>query len=73
MSTEAPDGLTSLVFPTFNPGRQLERTWDGLRQFLAEPPRTVEALFVCDGCTDGSDARLAELVAAGPACVRLRA
>lgn len=71
MGTEAPDGLTSLVFPTYNPGRRIERTWDELRQFLAERREPWEVLFVCDGCTDGSDARLAELIAAGPACVRL--
>lgn len=68
---DAHGGLTSLVFPTYNPGSRLERTWEALRQFLAERSEPWEVLFVCDGCTDGSDERLAELIAAGPECVRL--
>src|SRR5262245_16980533 len=31
MGIDAPDGLTSLVFPTYNPGRRIERTWEELR------------------------------------------
>lgn len=71
MAADTPDGLTSLVFPTYNPGPRLERTWDELRLFLAERPERWEVLFVSDGCDDGSDRRLGEWIAAGPACVRM--
>jgi dolichyl-phosphate beta-glucosyltransferase len=53
--------LTSLVFPTYNPGPMLERTWRELMQFLQRAPGSWEVLFVCDGCTDGTPARLATL------------
>lgn len=52
--------VTSLVLPTFNPGRGLEKTCRQLTEFLRQAPRTWEILFVCDGCTDGSERRLAE-------------
>jgi dolichyl-phosphate beta-glucosyltransferase len=75
MRREARDGpqsgLTSLVFPTYNPGPQIERTWEELRHFLSERREAWEVLFVCDGCTDGSDSRLEELIASGPECVHL--
>src|SRR5262249_9593019 len=50
--------LTSLVLPAFNAGRVLDRTCRILTQFLREGPSSWEILFVCDGCTDGSDVRL---------------
>jgi dolichyl-phosphate beta-glucosyltransferase len=53
--------LTSLIFPTYNPGPMLERTWRELMQFLRRAPGNWEVLFVCDGCTDGTPARLATL------------
>src|SRR5438132_10803653 len=53
--------VTSLVFPAYNPGSILERTWRGLVEFLKRAPGEWEVLFVCDGCTDGTPARLAEL------------
>jgi glycosyltransferase involved in cell wall biosynthesis len=52
--------LTSLVLPTYNPGATLERTWFTLKHFLDESCENWEILFVCDGCSDGSPARLAE-------------
>ncbi len=52
--------LTSLVLPTYNPGATLERTWLTLKHFLDEGCENWEILFVCDGCSDGSPARLAE-------------
>src|SRR5688572_6330446 len=50
--------LFSLVFPTYNPGPFLGRTWDEVSQFLERAPGGWEVLFVCDGCTDGTPARL---------------
>jgi dolichyl-phosphate beta-glucosyltransferase len=53
--------FTSLVFPAYNPGPILERTWCELIPFLQRAPGAWEVLFVCDGCTDGTPARLARL------------
>jgi len=53
--------FTSLVFPTYNPGPILERTWRELVGFLKRAPGEWEVLFVCDGCTDGTPDRLAQL------------
>lgn len=53
--------LISLVFPTYNPSAFLDRTWNQVRQFLRAAPGNWEILFVCDGCSDGSPARLQEL------------
>lgn len=53
-------GTFSLVFPTYNPGPALDRTWRQVNDFLAAAPETWEVLFVCDGCTDGTPLRLAE-------------
>jgi dolichyl-phosphate beta-glucosyltransferase len=49
-----------LIFPTYNPGPRLERTWHEVRRFLAGAG-PWEVLFVCDGCTDGTPRRLEEL------------
>lgn len=62
--------LTSLVFPTYNAGALVERTWSAVEQFLHEAPGQWEVLFVCDGCTDGSPERLASLTR--PAGSRVR-
>jgi dolichyl-phosphate beta-glucosyltransferase len=53
--------LTSLVLPAYNPGPLVERTWGEVRDFLRRAPGSWEVLFVCDGCTDGTAERLAEL------------
>jgi glycosyltransferase involved in cell wall biosynthesis len=53
--------LTSLVFPTYNPGPLVERTWREVRAFLHGTAGDWEILFVCDGCSDGSPERLAAL------------
>jgi cellulose synthase/poly-beta-1,6-N-acetylglucosamine synthase-like glycosyltransferase len=50
--------LTSLVFPTYNPGPLLERTCREVADFLQHAPGNWEVWFVCDGCTDGSPERL---------------
>ena len=70
--TQGRDGtLFSLVFPTYNPGANLERTWRRATEFLARAGQSWELLFVCDGCTDGSPQRLAEWIANGPRRVRM--
>lgn len=56
--------MTSLVFPAYNPGPGVERTWAAVRDFLRSRPDPWDVLFVCDGCTDGTDERLADLAAA---------
>ena len=53
--------MTSLVLPAYNPGPLAERTWEAIRQFLAHRPDPWEVLYVCDGCTDGTPERLAQL------------
>jgi dolichyl-phosphate beta-glucosyltransferase len=51
---ERSDALTSLIFPTYNPGSLLERTWSAVIQFLQQSQEAWEVIFVCDGCTDGT-------------------
>jgi glycosyltransferase involved in cell wall biosynthesis len=64
LERKSEKALTSLVFPTYNPGPVLERTWRQLMQFLRRAPGDWEVLFICDGCTDGTPDRLTELVRA---------
>src|SRR5262249_17867838 len=52
--------VTSLIFPTYTAGPVLERTWGEVARFLRDAPGNWEVLFVCDGCTDDSPARLLE-------------
>ncbi|MDB5311270.1 MAG: glycosyl transferase [Gemmataceae bacterium] len=63
--------LTSLVLPAYNPGPLVERTWDAVREFIADRAAESdpwEAVFVLDGCTDGTADRLAQLPGStGPA------
>jgi hypothetical protein len=67
-----PEGpVTSLVFPTYNPGPLIDRTWREVRAFLARAPGKWEVLFVCDGCTDGTAEHLARLVPPAEARVRI--
>lgn len=72
---EEPGGRgswTSLVFPTYNPGPLLERTWKEVANFLKMPvSRNWEILYVCDGCTDGSAERLEMFARSDPARVRV--
>jgi len=63
--------VTSLVSPTYNPGPSVERTWQAVRDFFRARPDPWEALFVCDGCTDGTPERL-ESLAAGANDPRIR-
>jgi hypothetical protein len=54
--------LTSLILPAYNAGVHVERTWHEIKTFLHQAPGDWEVLFVCDGCTDGTSDRLAELI-----------
>jgi dolichyl-phosphate beta-glucosyltransferase len=59
----------SLILPAYNPGPEVERSWRAVSGFLAERAASGaewEALFVLDGCTDGTDERLAELSSGEP-------
>jgi glycosyltransferase involved in cell wall biosynthesis len=62
--------LVSLVFPAYNPGRVIERTWGEVDRFL-QTHANWEILFVCDGCTDGTTERLKKLTWAQAARVRV--
>jgi dolichyl-phosphate beta-glucosyltransferase len=56
--------VISLVLPAFNPGPAIEQTWLTVRQFLnarAGQSDPWEAVFVLDGCTDGTHDRLLQL------------
>lgn len=68
----ARDGtLHSLVFPTYNPGASLEKTWREVTDFLASAADPWEILFICDGCTDGTPGRLAQWIAQQSRPIRL--
>jgi dolichyl-phosphate beta-glucosyltransferase len=51
-------GVISLVLPVYNAGAAVERSWMAVRDFVCSQPEPWEAIVVCDGCTDGSDALL---------------
>jgi dolichyl-phosphate beta-glucosyltransferase len=54
----------SLILPAYNPGPEVEGTWRAVVRFLsdqADAGTEWEAVFVLDGCTDGTDDRLAAL------------
>ena len=56
--------MTSLVLPAYNPGPDVERAWRSVADFVADRCRRGdpwEALFVLDGCTDGTPDRLERL------------
>jgi dolichyl-phosphate beta-glucosyltransferase len=54
-------GLISLVFPAYNPGSLVEKTWQQVQAFRQWAPGHWEFIFVCDGCTDGTAERLGAL------------
>lgn len=56
--------MISLVLPAYNPGPGVEATWRAVAGFLADRARLGdpwEAVFVLDGCTDGTPERLSKL------------
>lgn len=58
LSVALPDDdetLNSLVLPTYNAGGQIHATLETLERFLLRSQRHWEVLFVCDGCTDGTE------------------
>lgn len=63
--------LTSLIFPTYNPGPLIERTWEAVEQFRRQGGVHWEVLFVCDGCTDGTSERLVELTTGAGSGIRI--
>ena len=62
--------VTSLVLPTYNPGPLVGQTWDAVRRFVSERAAVGdpwEAVFVLDGCSDGTDDHLTRLAeSSGP-------
>jgi dolichyl-phosphate beta-glucosyltransferase len=58
--------LVSLVLPAYNPGPSIEGTWRAVRDFVRVRPDPWEAVFVLDGCTDGTADRLAGLASEFP-------
>jgi len=56
--------VTSLVLPAYNPGPAVDRTWDAVVEFVSTRTDPWDALFVCDGCTDGTAERLTRLAEA---------
>lgn len=63
--------VTSLVLPAYNPGPTVDRTWFAVERFVAGRPDPWEAVFVLDGCTDGTPECLAELSASSTAAIRV--
>lgn len=61
-----PPVVFSLVLPTYNPGPKIDRTWRAAGEFVRGRPEPWEVLFVLDGCTDDTPARLDRLAADCP-------
>ena len=57
--------------PAFNPGPLVERTYREVQRFLGQRGPSWEALFVCDGCTDGTAERLAQLNQSDRSAIRI--
>jgi dolichyl-phosphate beta-glucosyltransferase len=64
--------LFSLIFPTYNPGPRLERTWLEVNRFVRTAEASWEILFVCDGCSDGTPQRLEQLAGEAGVAGRVR-
>ena len=58
--------MTSLVLPTYNPGLGIDRSWHTVREFIRKRSESWEAIFVLDGCTDGTLERLKTLASIAP-------
>src|SRR6478672_4348553 len=66
--------MTSLIIPAYNPGPNAVRAWRAVGTFLAERASRAdpwEAVFVLDGCTDGTADRLGRLASSAPAHLRV--
>ena len=63
--------ITSLIFPTYNPGSEVEHTWKAVRDFVARSRHDWEVLFVCDGCTDGTPEKLQRMTTNAGSWVRI--
>ena len=66
--------MFSLILPAYNPGPDVEGTWRAVARFVADQTSAGtewEAMFVLDGCTDGTDERLAALAAGGDPRLRV--
>jgi glycosyltransferase involved in cell wall biosynthesis len=66
--------MTSLIVPAFNPGPDVDRSWHAVADFLADRAQygdSWDAVFVLDGCTDGTSERLAWLARVRPAPVQV--
>ncbi|MFL5241177.1 MAG: glycosyltransferase, partial [Gemmataceae bacterium] len=61
----------SLIFPTYNAGSRLERVRKEVSQFIATRDTDWEVIFVCDGCTDGSQELLETLAPKGHGRIRV--
>ena len=66
--------MTSLILPAFNPGPAIEATSRAVERFLiARAVRSDpwEAVFILDGCTDGTSDRLGHLATPGNPRIRV--
>ena len=54
------------MLPTYNPGGKIDATHEAVRRFVRAQPEPWEALFVLDGCADGTGERLDRLMEADP-------
>lgn len=73
LSTPARKGFSprvTLVVPTYNAIAFIDQTVQRLRRFVAEHPDWC-VLFVCDGCSDETPARLAGLLAEDAPAMRM--
>ena len=61
----------SLVLPAYNAAGLLDATWRAVERFIAQGRGRWEAVYVCDGCTDGSDFALQRRAAATDLPIRV--
>lgn len=79
MLVESPSAraepMVSLILPCYNYRDGIARTWQAVRAFVLAQRHALtqsiwEALFVCDGCTDGTDYWLIEATRCADFAVR---
>lgn len=71
IDTPRADPQLSAVIPVYNEVGSLQQMYDELCAGLSATGRTYEILFINDGCTDGSAAKLDELATSDPEHVRV--